>query len=286
MGRIRTTFLSSLPYWCFACVLFVVSSSEAQKGDDAKGPVVILPEILLPSPPPNPPPAPDAPIKMDASQLFVLRSKADCVVIASPASVVRVTTETGPLRIRAIFVGGTPGYETKTFTEKNIWIVEAIATGTAELIVVPIGGTEKDIVRRTIDANVGPRPPPIPPVPPVPPDPKPDPAPIPLAGFRVLIVYDPATLTKDQEGIVFGKATRDYLQAKCVVGADGKTKDFWILQSGVDVSAAPKWIGDVIQRHPGQKTFMVISDGKTGYDGAIPADATEALKVLKKVGGE
>lgn len=118
-----------------------------------------------------------------------------------------------------------------------------------------------------------------------PPDPPTPPAPIPLAGYRVLIVYDPNTLTDAQQGIVFGKAVRDYLQAKCVVGNDGKTKDFWIIQSGLDVSAAPKWIGDVIQRHPGQRTFMVVSDGKTGYDGAIPANAEEAMNILKKIGG-
>lgn len=122
---------------------------------------------------------------------------------------------------------------------------------------------------------------------PPPPDPKPvDPAPIPLPGFRVLIVYDPATLTDSQKTIVYGKKFRDYLQAKCVVGADGKTKDFWIIQAGLDVSAAPKWIGDAIQRHPGQRSFMVVSDGKTGYDGVLPTSVDEALPVLQKIGGQ
>jgi len=148
-----------------------------------------------------------------------------------------------------------------------------------------------------VDAGQGPRPPPDPPIPPTPPVPPSPPvpppspipptppAPIPLQGFRVLIVYDDATLTKEQEGIVYGKKVRDYLQAKCVLGTDGKTKDFWILRAGTDVSAAPSWIGDVIQRHPGQRTFMVVSDGKTGSDGPIPANADEALTLLRKVGG-
>lgn len=149
-----------------------------------------------------------------------------------------------------------------------------------------------DYVKRQHDFNVlidarlkaleGPRPPPVPPDPPKPPTP---PAPIPLAGFRVLIVYDPTTLTPAQQGITSGKKVRDYLQSHCVVGADGKTKDFWILQTGVDVSAGPKWIGDVIQKHPGQRTFMVVSDGKTGFDGPLPASADEALQILTKIGG-
>ena len=121
--------------------------------------------------------------------------------------------------------------------------------------------------------------------PPAPPKPV-DPAPIPLAGFRVLIIYDMATLTADQQGVVFGKKVRDYMQAKCVVGQDGKTKDFWILQKGLDVSAAPKWVGDVIQRHPNMPVFMVVSDGKTGYEGPLPVNADEAMTILQKIGGQ
>ncbi len=122
---------------------------------------------------------------------------------------------------------------------------------------------------------------PDPPVPPIPPSP----VPIPLEGFRVLIVYDPATLTPAQEGIVYGKECRDYMQAKSVVGADMKTKDFWIIQAGSDTTAAPKWIGDVIQRHPGQRTFMCVSNGKVGYDGVIPMDSATALSIMKGIGG-
>ncbi len=130
---------------------------------------------------------------------------------------------------------------------------------------------------------------PIPPVPPTPdpkpPIPPPTPAPIPLDGFRVLIVYEPLMLTAGQEAVVFGKECRDYMQAKSVVGPDGKTKDFWIIQAGADVSAAPKWIGDVIQRHPGAKSFMCVSDGKKGYDGVIPATGAEAMAIMKGIGG-
>ncbi len=133
-----------------------------------------------------------------------------------------------------------------------------------------------------IAALESPRPPPIPPIP-VPP---PTPAPIPLDGFRVMIVYDPTTLTASQEGIVFGKKVRDYLQARCVVGADGKTKDFRIYQTGLDTSAEVQWINNVIQRHPGQKSWMVVSDGKTGYDGPIPASADEAIAIFSKIGGQ
>ncbi len=142
-----------------------------------------------------------------------------------------------------------------------------------------------DVATMTIIVEGG-VPPPLPPDPPKPPLPPDPPAPIPLAGFRVMIVYDPATLTTAQEGIVFGKKVRDYLQAKCVVGKDGKTKEFRIYQSGLDVSAEVKWIGDTMQRHPGQKAWMVVSDGTKGYDGPLPANADEAISILSKIGGQ
>lgn len=135
-----------------------------------------------------------------------------------------------------------------------------------------------------------PTPLPVPPtpVPPTPVPPKPDPtppAPIPMAGFRVLIVYDGDNYTAGQDGIITGKAVRDYLQSKCVAGDDGKTKAFAIIRSDANVTNAPKWIADTVQRHPGQKSYMVVSDGKTGYDGPLPADANAALAILRKVGG-
>ncbi len=244
-------------------------------------PLVLLPEVAVVQPAPTPP-SPATPIKLDSSQLYVVRSSVACIVVASPEGVVKVTAMPGPVLMFARFVDGGAGYEKRTYAEKFVWVVEAASTGTCELLIIPAGGAEKDIVRRTIDANNGPRPPPPGPDPP---KPDPNPPPIPLAGLRVLMVYDPATLSASQQGIVFGKAVRDYLQAKVTLGPDGKTKDFWILQAGTDVSAAPKWIGDVMQRHPGQKSYMVVSDGKTGYDGALPASAAEALTILTKIGG-
>lgn len=126
--------------------------------------------------------------------------------------------------------------------------------------------------------------PPVPPDPPVPPVPPTPPSPIPLPGFRVVIVYDPATLTNEQDGIVRGERVRKYLLDKCVAGEDGKTKAFWIIQTNPDLSNAPKWLADCVQKHT-TKPFMVVSDGKTGYDGDIPANADAAMAILTKIGG-
>lgn len=262
---------------------FAIGQAPADPKVDPKDGIQ-FPSVVEPKPP-NPP---QQVTKLSLGQLYVITSPVPSFVLASPSNLVTITEEAGPLRIRGVFVDGNGKTETRTFTQKQVFIVEAAGTGTVELMAVVVGKTKaSDVIRKTIDVDngVGPRPPPDPPKPPTPPDP-PTPAPIPLAGFRTLIVYDPVTLTPAQQGIVFGAKVRSYLQSKCVVGGDGKTKDFWILQSGVDVSSAPKWVGDAIQRHPGQKTFMLVSDGKTGYDGVIPASADEALSIMQKTGGQ
>jgi|ERR1051326_4586269 hypothetical protein len=151
----------------------------------------------------------------------------------------------------------------------------------AALLFVWIGGSTLSIPGCPHPPNP-PAPPVPPPIPPVPPSP---PAPIPGVGFRVLIMYDKDTLTPEQQGIVFGRKVRDYLDSKCVVGADGKTPDRRIYPYGVDASGEAQWIRDVIQKHPGQKSWMVVSDGKTGYDGDLPKNADEAMAILTKIGG-
>jgi hypothetical protein len=129
----------------------------------------------------------------------------------------------------------------------------------------------------------------VPPVPipvPVPPGPIPPgpvpPAPIPLPGFRVLIVYDLAKITNDQKTYIFGRVTRDYLNSKAAVGPDGKTKEIRMYQAGVDVSGEEQWIQDAFQRHPGQTSWCVISNGVTGYDDGLPATADDAMKLFTK----
>jgi hypothetical protein len=260
-------------------------------------PAVTLPVLPMPAPPPGPKPVPApaaGPVVLAADVLYVASSKADCLLLLSTTDagkaatdIFRVTPLKGPVTFAlSKFVDGSGKRETKTYSDPFIWCVEAIGSGTIEALWVPkTGVADGAVVRQLITTNTAPIPPPDPPIPPKPPDPPPAPAPIPLSGFRTLIQFDPATLTADQQGIVFGKRVRDYLRAKSVVGSDGQTKDFWIIEAGLDVSAAPKWIGDVIQRHPGQKSFMVVSDGKTGFDGPIPADADAAMAILQKVGG-
>ncbi len=122
--------------------------------------------------------------------------------------------------------------------------------------------------------------------PPPPPPPPPPPSPIPLDGFRVVILYDKTATTADQEAVIYGREVRDLLEAKCLLDPESGSKAYWIIPTGADVAGAPTWVKDVIQRHPGQKAFAVISNGKMGgYDGVIPNTKQEAIDLLRKIGG-
>jgi hypothetical protein len=274
-------------------VILACPLQAQQPTPPAKGGFV-LPVSPVPIPkPPSPTPLPiideNTPTVLPADSLYVITNTSDGIVKAvttdagkKVSGIVKITAIKGPVTIITKFIYGT-GRETRVIPGPFIWIVEAVGPGTVKLLLMPKTlKDESSIAEQLITTNTAPIPPPDPPNPPNPPTP---PAPIPLIGFRVLIQYDPATLTADQQGVVFGKTVRDYLQSKCVAGADGKTKDFWIIQKGLDVSAAPKWIGDAIQRHPGKNTFMIVSDGKTGFDGDIPMNADAAMAILTKIGG-
>lgn len=130
--------------------------------------------------------------------------------------------------------------------------------------------------------------PPVPPAPPVPPVPPPDPAPIPAAGLRVLIVYESAELAKlpaAQSNVLYAKSVRDYLNSKCPAGPDGKTKEWRIWDKDVDTAGESKLWQDAMRRPRKGTPWVLISTGVGGYEGPLPATADETLALLKKYGG-
>lgn len=243
-------------------------------------PAVILPEI---KPAPMPAPVPGAAAKLTGDSLYVVRSNDPCVVTASALGFVKITQEAGPLRIRGRFVDGV-GTETRTFTEKNLWIVEAATTGRCELLVIPVGTTaEKDVIRRTLDveAGEGPRPPPGPG-----PDPGPKPPdPQPVTSFRVFLIYESAdNLTPEQRGIIYGKVVEDWLNANCTNGNKGWRRRDKDAPGENDPSMAPLWAA-IKPKITSTPCIAVEVNGKVDI---IPLDATPAAQVetLKKYRGK
>lgn len=127
--------------------------------------------------------------------------------------------------------------------------------------------------------------PPVPPAPPVPPVPPPSPAPIPVDGLRVLIVYDVAklsTMTKEQQGVLFSTKVRNYLNSKTAVGPDNKTHEWRMWPSNVDATyETPMW-KTAFARPRTQLPWITISNGKTGYEGPLPGTIDEALALIQR----
>ena len=249
-------------------------------------PWVKVPEV---APPPAPQPIPGAVPRLGTEELYVLDCSEPCFVLVSPPGIVAVSQDAGPLRIRGKFVGGNGKYETKTFTGKMVFTVEAVGTGRVELLVVKEGAkSPADVFRQHIDANTGPLPPPVPPgpTPPVPPDPpKPDPAPIPAPGLRVLIVYetaDLAKLTAGQRAILYSAKVRAHLDSVCVKGPDARTAEWRLWDQNVDASGESVLWQNAMKRARASLPWVVISNpGKGGYEGPLP-DGTEAFLTLVK----
>ena len=146
----------------------------------------------------------------------------------------------------------------------------------------------KKIERATFSFTVAgevPPTPPDPPAPPKPPTPPPSPAPIPAEGFRVLVVYETAELSKlpaAQSNVLYAKSVRDYLNAKCVMGPDSKTREWRIYDADVDTSAETKLWQDAMKVKRDKLPWLIVSNGKTGYSGPLPENVEKTLELLKK----
>lgn len=259
----------------------------AQTPTPPLGPNVIFPEEPTPVPPV--PPAPSATVRLPADTLYVIRSSVPCLILASPQGIVSVSSDAGPMKIMAK-IWPTNVTRSVKFTEPYLYVVQAQASGMAELIVVPEGTKDAaSVTRKLIESQLAPIPPPVPPEPPkppTPPAPPPNPAPIPVDGFRSLIVYESADLSKlpaGQLAALYSQQVRDYLTSKCTMGPDGKTKEWRTLDK--DVVADSKLWQDAMARPRKSLPWIVLSDGKTGFEGPLPATEADLMTLLKKYGG-
>ena len=239
---------------------------------------------------PKPTPGPDAVTRLTADRLYVLDSDVPVVVLSSPPGLVTLTEDAGPVKVRGQFADGTGKYETRTFTGKYVYTVEASKTGRVELIVVPVGAkTPAEVIRRAIDVVAGDSPQPPQPGPGPAPQPTPGIAPIAGDGFKVLIVYEAMTeqtLPPAQQAAIFGKKTRDYLNAKCAPGPDGKPKEWRIFDQNTPTDGDTQVWRDAMKRPRASVPWLVVSDGKTGFEGPLPATDAEITAILTQFGGK
>lgn len=125
---------------------------------------------------------------------------------------------------------------------------------------------------------------------PNPPGPQPDPPgpnpPIPSEGLRVLIVLetgDLSALPSAQVQALTAKEVLSYLNSKCVK-VDNQP-EWRRYDKDTDVSRASAVWQEAMKRPRQSLPWIVISNGKTGFEGPLPPNKDELLKKLKEYGG-
>jgi len=118
---------------------------------------------------------------------------------------------------------------------------------------------------------------------PQPPGPAPGPAPIPELGLRVLVLYETAEVSAwpaKQSMILRAAAVRDWLNANCVKGSDGRA--VWRFVDD-DVEWTDESPLSIASRRPrASSPWVIVSNGKDGYEGPLPATQEDFLSLVKK----
>lgn len=127
--------------------------------------------------------------------------------------------------------------------------------------------------------------PPVPPVPPKPPDPPVPPSPIPAKTLKVLFIRDYSALPGPQALIFTSQAIRQYLDAHCDIGQDGKTKDYRFFYTDADMSNESDAWKTAFSRPRKSVPWICIGSGTSGTEEPLPANEADTLALLKKFGG-
>lgn len=110
-----------------------------------------------------------------------------------------------------------------------------------------------------------------------------DPAPITEDGFRVLIIYESSDMTKyswEQQAILASQDIRDFLNQNCV--KEGSTPAYRMFDPDVDLkNESPIW-QKAMARPRTEIPWVIISNGKTGFEGPLPKTPTAFLELCKK----
>ena len=168
---------------------------------------------------------------------------------------------------------------------RKVLVIAPPGNYTARLTAVGPSGNEKIpfAIKKAVKAfTIGDAPEPVDPD--NPDDKKPvGPAPIPDAGFRVLIVYESGDMTKypiEQQIILTGADVREFLDKNCI--KEGNTPAYRIYDPDVDLTNdSPVW-QKAMARPRKELPWLIVSHGKTGFEGPLPKTPTAFLELAKK----
>jgi hypothetical protein len=130
--------------------------------------------------------------------------------------------------------------------------------------------------------------PPTPPTPPTPPEPPPSPSPVADAGLRVLIVHETdafGDLPAGQREIIGSNApgsVREYLDTHCIK-VNGEPERRILDKDQPDGLARESTIWQAVWKRPRASIpWIVVSNGKEGFEGPLPLTPADCLALIKK----
>ena len=116
-----------------------------------------------------------------------------------------------------------------------------------------------------------------------------DVTPIGVPGNRMLIVYESGERSKypaEQSLILNSGVLAEYLDEKCATASDGHPEwriwDKDVKLSNVDGPLVEQVWVDAMELPRDSLPWLIVTNGKTGYSGALPQSEAETLKIIKK----
>jgi len=147
---------------------------------------------------------------------------------------------------------------------------------------------KQQTVRTKVKAGHGPQPPPTPVDPPVDPT---KPSPFEAPGIRSIFYFrdmDMMNYTPDQRAAILGVPWREYLKRICADDtALASGKGFTMIQPGGDFSLAPALWKKAAERPTSLSAdapWMIVGNGKSGFEGPMPKTTAEIKKIFKDLG--
>jgi hypothetical protein len=111
-------------------------------------------------------------------------------------------------------------------------------------------------------------------------------APIPAPGLRVLIVYDNKKLAEKHKSIILGAPMRDFLDSLCVLGPDGKTREWRKFPVDQDMSNQPPLWKAAFNLPRTSVPWIIVSNGTDGFAGPLPDDLNATKELVQKFAGK
>lgn len=199
-----------------------------------------------------------------------------------PDGLIRVTYAAGPVLVPSRGPDGE--IVLTTHSSPHIYFLSPVKPGTVCVDMVPIGvSVETDIARHVLTVIDGtkPKPPPDPDDPIVPDPPKP------VESFRVIFVKESgSTLSAEQTAIPGAKAIRDYLTAKTTPeGGLSGWREYDPQQTTANEQPTMRalWLAALPKLRPPPCVVVEVNGKADIID--LPANVTDALKILKSYGG-